>query len=368
MQPAFANLLKQNRRGKLKIYLGMCPGVGKTYRMLLEARELLANHIDVKIGYIETHNRPETHALLEGIPQIARKTVFYKGKAIEEMDFARILQLKPEVVLVDELAHSNVPGSQHQKRWEDVVALLQAGISVISAVNIQHLESINSEIEQITGIPITERIPDRILGLADEMVNIDLTVDELLKRLKEGKIYAAGKIDQALNHFFKIETILQLREMSLKEVAHHVERKLAIEIPAPIKFRKERFLACISSNPESAKIVIRKTARLASYYQSEWLAIYVQTDRENSESIRLDKQRHLIHNLQLASSLGARVIKVKNNRLVETLLETMDKEAITTVCMGKPHLSLYQLLLKTNLFHQLLRALDKRDTDLIILS
>ena len=207
----FLDLVQQNRRGKLKIYIGMSAGVGKTYRMLQEASSLLQNNVDIRIGYIETHFRKETHNLLDGIPVIPRRKIFYKGKELEEMDVQGIINVHPEIVIVDELAHTNIEGSKNTKRWQDVFDILDAGISVISAVNIQHLESINEEIEQITGIQVMERIPDKILEVADEIVNIDLTADELIDRLKEGKIYKANKIEQALNNFFKPEKILQLR-------------------------------------------------------------------------------------------------------------------------------------------------------------
>src|SRR6201996_4926240 len=254
----FLELIKSSRRGKFKIYIGMSAGVGKSYRMLQEAHSLLRNGIDIQIGYIETHNRAETHALLAGLPLIARRKIFYKGKELDEMDLTAILNRHPEVVIVDELAHTNVEGSKNGKRWQDVVDLLDAGISVISAVNIQHLESMNQEIEEITGIPITERIPDKVLELTDEIVNIDLTADELIDRLKEGKIYEKNKVNIALKSFFQPDKILQLRELALKEVAHHVERKIDIEVPKQIKLRPEKFLACISSNAETAKTVIRK--------------------------------------------------------------------------------------------------------------
>src|ERR1700761_4776810 len=219
----FLDLVKKSRRGKFKIYIGMSAGVGKTYRMLQEAHALLRNGIDIQIGYIETHLRAETHALLDGLPLIPRRKIFYKGKELDEMDLTTILNRHPEVVIVDELAHTNVEGSKNAKRWQDVLDILEAGISVISAVNIQHLESMNQEIEEITGIPITERIPDKVLELTDEIVNIDLTADELIDRLKEGKIYEKNKVQTALQNFFRSEKILQLREIALKEVAHHVE-------------------------------------------------------------------------------------------------------------------------------------------------
>src|ERR1700739_725536 len=194
----FLDLIKRSRRGKFKIYIGMSAGVGKTYRMLKEARSLQRNGIDVKIGYVETHKRKETEALVDGLSVIPRRKLFYKGKELEEMDLNAIINLRPEVVVVDELAHTNIEGSKNEKRWQDVVDILNAGINVISAVNIQHVESLNEEIKQITGIEVKERVPDKIVGLADEVVNIDLTADELIARLKEGKIYQEEKIEAAL--------------------------------------------------------------------------------------------------------------------------------------------------------------------------
>ncbi|MCX2484453.1 sensor protein KdpD [Pedobacter sp. MR2016-24] len=364
----FLDLVKKSRRGKFKVYIGMSAGVGKTYRMLQEAHALLKNGIDIQIGYIETHNREETHALLSGIPLIPRRKLFYKGKEMEEMDVASILNRHPEVVIVDELAHSNIEGSKNSKRWQDVLDILDAGISVISAVNIQHLESMNEEIEKITAIPITERIPDKVLELADEIVNIDLTADELIDRLRSGKIYDQTKIERALNNFFQPERILQLRELALKEVAHHVERKISIEIPKQIKLRPERFMACISTNNVTAKVVIRKTARLASYYRSPWILLYVQNTSESSDRIKLDLQRHLINNFKLATELGAEVIKVKSDEVTKTIMNVAKEKEVTTICIGKPHLSLFQVIMRTAVFNELLKNISETDTDLVILS
>jgi two-component system sensor histidine kinase KdpD len=364
----FIELVKKSRRGKLKIYIGMSAGVGKTYRMLQEAHALLHNGIGIQIGYIETHNRSETHALLDGLPVIARRKTFYKGKELEEMDLQGIINRHPEVVIVDELAHTNIEGSKNDKRWQDVLDILEAGISVISAVNIQHLESLNEEVEDITGITITERIPDKILQLADEIVNIDLTADELIDRLRDGKIYDQSKIKLALENFFQSDKILQLREMALKEVAHHLERKIDNEIPKQIKLRSEKFLACISSNSETAKIVIRKTARLASYYRSPWVVLYVQSSGESLDKIKLDKQRHLINNFKLATELGAEVVKLKSDQITQTIMQVAEEREVTTICIGKPHLSLFQVILRTAVFNELLRKLAATDTDLVILS
>jgi two-component system sensor histidine kinase KdpD len=239
---------------------------------------------------------------------------------------------------------------------------------VISAVNIQHLESINEEVERITGASVNERIPDKVLQMADEVVNIDLTADELIDRLKEGKIYDEKKIQTALGNFFQSERILQLRELALKEVAHQLERKIDTEIPKNIKLRSELFLACISTNDEAAKVIIRKTARLASYYRSKWYVLYVQTSHESSDKINLASQRHLINNFKNATQLGAGVLKIKSDNVAKTIWETADKYDVTTICIGKPHFKFYQLVMKTAVFTQLLKKMSKTEIDLVILS
>ena len=198
----FLDLIRRSRRGKFKIYIGMIAGVGKSYRMLQEAHEMQENGLDVQIGYIETHGRTGTEALLEGLTIIPRKKIFYKGKEIEEMDLDSILRLHPELVIIDELAHTNIEGSRNEKRWQDVMELLDAGINIISAVNIQHIESLNEEVKGIAGIEVKERIPDKVLQDADEVVNIDLTAEELINRLKAGKIYRPEKIELALSRLF----------------------------------------------------------------------------------------------------------------------------------------------------------------------
>jgi two-component system sensor histidine kinase KdpD len=364
----FLDLIRRSKRGKFKIYIGMSAGVGKTYRMLQEAHALLHNGIDVKIGYIETHKRAETHALTEGLPFIERKKIFYKGKELEEMDVQEIINLHPELVVVDELAHTNVPGSKNEKRWQDVLEILEANINVISAVNIQHIESLNEEIRKITGIEVQERIPDNILRMADEVVNIDLTADELIARLKEGKIYDSSKIETALRNFFQGEKILQLRELALKEVASQVERKIDSEIAKPDKLRQERFLACISSNDEIARKIIRKTSRLASYYNSEWFVLYVQLPKEDADKIPLAIQRHLINNFKLATQLGAEVIQVKSDQIARAIGQVAEERRISTICIGRPHLKIWSILLQGSLFNELLKKLAVLDIDLIILS
>jgi two-component system sensor histidine kinase KdpD len=368
VQDYFSSVSKK-KRGKLKIYIGMSAGVGKTFRMLQEAHALQRNGVNVKVALVETHGRKETEALLDGLSMIPRRDVFYKGKRLDELDVQSILLLEPQVVIVDELAHSNIPGSKNEKRWQDILDLINAGIDVITAVNIQHIESINEEVKKITAIDVHERVPDKILQMADEVVNIDLTADELITRLKEGKIYDKSKVQQALQNFFQPEKILQLRELALKEVAGQVERKVDYEVVRDKSIRHEKFLACISSNHTTAQTIIRKTARLASYYNSDWYVLYVQTPRESADKISLASQRHLINNFKLATEAGAEeVIRVKDTNIADAIVQTALEKKITTICIGKPHLSLFQIILRTNAFKHLLKALSESDIDLVILS
>ncbi len=364
----FLELIRQSKRGKFKLYIGMSAGVGKTYRMLQETHALLKNGVNVKIGFIETHNRVETHALLEGLPSIPRRKIFYRGKELDEMDVQAVINAHPEIVIVDELAHTNVEGSKNEKRWQDVIEILNAGINVISAVNIQHIESLNDEIKDITGIEIKERVPDSVLRLADEVVNIDLTADELIARLKEGKIYEKSKVETALRNFFQSDKILQLRELALKEVASQVERKIETELPKNSGLRSERFLGCISSNHEIARKIIRKTARLASYYNSTWYVLYVQTPQEDTDKIPLAAQRHLINNFKLVTELGGEIINLKDESIANAIVKVAEEKSITTICIGKPHMSIWKIIMSTTVFNQLLNKLSASDIDIIILS
>lgn len=364
----FLDLINKSQRGKFKIYIGMIAGVGKTYRMLQEAHELLGNGVDVQIGYIETHNRQDTHALLEGLPVIPRKTSYYKGKLIEEMDLEAIIRIHPEIVIVDELAHSNIEGSLNEKRWQDVEALLSQGINVISAVNIQHIESVNEEVQKICGIEIMERIPDSVLKSADEVVNIDLTADELIARLNAGKIYKADKIQTALNNFFKTENILQLRELALKEVAMRVENKVENEVISGIGIRHEKFLACITANPKTPRRIIRKAARLASRYNTTFAALYVQTPKESNDRITLASQRHLINHFKLVTELGGEVIQVQSNDVLATIANVCKEQQITMICMGVPVFKFPSIMWKIYGYKKFVRNLAQANVDLLILA
>ena len=364
----FLDLLRKSRRGNFKIYIGMIAGVGKTYRMLSEAHQLLESGIDVQIGYVETHGRAETEALVPGLPIIPRKKLFYKGKEVEEMDLQAILSLHPEVVIVDELAHTNIEGSKNEKRWQDVMDILDAGISVITAVNIQHLEGLNEMVQDVVGIEIKERIPDIVLEQADEVVNIDLTADELLARLKAGKIYKPDKVQTALDNFFKAEHILQLRELALKEVALRVEKKVESTIPENLGVRHERFMACISSNEKTPRSIIRKVARLATRYNSKFYVLYVQTPRESPDRIPLASQRHLLNHFKLATELGGEVVQVQSRHITEAIVEVCKEKQISTLCIGRPTLGFPSGIIALFHYRTMLEELSQLGIDLIIVA
>ena len=365
----FLDLIKQSRRGKFKIYIGMIAGVGKSYRMLQEAHSLLENGMNVKIGYIETHGRAETDAMAEGLPAIPRRKIFYKGKELEEMDTDAIIQQHPEVVIVDELAHTNVEGSKNKKRWQDVLEILDAGISVISAINIQHIESLNEEVEKISGIGVKERVPDSILEEADEVVNIDLTAEDLLDRLKAGKIYRPEKIQTALDNFFRTENILQLRELALKEVAFRVEKKVENEVVIETShIRHEKFLACISSNEATPRRIIRKTARLATRFNAKFFTLYVQTPKESPNRIPLADQRHLLNNFQLSTELGGEVIQEYSPYILDAILKVCKERQVTTVCIGIPSLKTLSVVCSLFQYKKFIHSLAKANIDLIILA
>lgn len=364
----FLDLIKQSHRGKFKVYIGMSAGVGKTYRMLQEAHQLSEAGVDVRIGYVETHGRSETEALVDGLTLIPRRKLFYKGKELEDMDTQTIINQHPEIVIVDELAHTNIEGSPNLKRWQDVMQILDVGISVISAVNIQHLEGINEQVQTITGVEIQERIPDSVLAMADEVVNIDLTADDLIERLKAGKIYRPDKIEAALGNFFTYDNLLQLRELALKEVAMRVEKKVETQVVAEGKLYHEYLMAVIDSSEKQARRVIRKTARLATHMNAAFIVLYVQSDKEDMNRIPLANQRYLINNFNLASELGGKVVRIHSNRYIETIVDVCQKHKISAVCISYPRFSLYSLFLTALRFRRLLNRLAKLNVDLIILS
>jgi len=373
----FLRLVQQKRRGTLKVYLGLAAGVGKTCRLLQEAHDLHQHGVDVLLGYVETHGRAGTVAQLHDVPLLARKQVFYKGHAVEEMDLDAIEKRRPQVVIIDELAHSNVPGSRHAKRWQDVEELVKNGISVITAVNVQHLESLHDQVLKITGTDVTERIPDQLLREADEVVNVDLTVGELRGRLEEGKIYDAAKVPTALANFFQPENLLQLRRLAVREVAQLLGRQVETDAGGalavvPQRRNDDRLLACINSNAEAAKEIIRKTSRLADRFgAAAWYVLYVQTGRESADRIGLATQRYLLNNLQLAAELGAQILRVKDDDIVAAIRRVaQEKSATLLVCGITREKGLWQQLSRGGVTHDLLTAVagDGRDLDVYLVT
>lgn len=369
----FLRLVQERRRGRLKIYIGLAAGVGKTYRMLQEAHDLLQHGVDVVLGYVVTHGRAGTEAQQQGLPTLPRKQIFYKGRMLEEMDVQAILQRRPSVVVVDELAHTNVPGSLNEKRWQDVEQLVKAGISVISAVNVQHLESLHDQVQKITGTDVQERVPDQVLKLADEVVNVDLTVPELRTRLEEGKIYDLQKVPSALKNFFQPENLLQLRELALREVANQLGRQIETDAAgapavAPQRRNADRLLACINTNARAAKEIIRKTSRLADRLGgAKWYVLYVQTPAESADRVGLAAQRHLINNLQLATELGGQILRVKADHVVtEVRRVAAEKNVSLLICGVTGSKNWWARLTRRGVTNDLIRQVARHTQDLDI--
>src|SRR5437588_2837737 len=313
---AILERLKAQDRARLRIYIGAAPGVGKTYSMLQEAHALKARGLDVVVGYVETYGRRETDAQLGDLEVIPRRVIEYRNARVEEMDVDAIVRRKPEVCVVDELAHSNVPGGRNSKRYQDVMEILDAGIHVMTAVNIQHLETLNDAVSRVTGVRVRETVPDTFLDRADEVINVDVTVEELRDRLHEGKIYKPEKVEQALANFFRKGNLSTLRELALRAVADEVGEKAAsyraregLE-PALIP---ERVMVCMSSNALAPR-VLRTGARIAGRLRAKWYAVYVETPKERPGRINANDSEALSQNIKLAENLGATVVKVHADR------------------------------------------------------
>jgi len=344
-QQSFADLLQPRERGKLKLYIGSAAGTGKTYRMLDEAHLLRQRGVDVIVGFVETHGRAETAARIGDLEVVPRRRIEYRGVALEEMDLAATLARRPQVALVDELAHTNVPGAGHAKRWEDVVALLDAGISVISAVNVQHLESLNDVIQKTLGVTIRETVPDWVLTLADQVVNLDISAEDLRQRLFEGKIYAPDKVPVALANFFTEENLTTLRELALREVASSVDRTregLAARTEPPVGGRHggdrrtvDRVLVGMSSHPGCTAMLLRKASRIAGRLNPDWFCVYVQTPEESASRIDATVQRKLVENIQRAQAMGAEVVKLEAADVAGALCRFAREKGVTLIIVGQ---------------------------------
>jgi len=335
----FLQLVRQRERGKLKIYIGSAAGVGKTYRMLTEAHGLKRRGVDVVVGLVETHGRAETAALLEGLEIVPRLRIEYRGVTLEEMDVAAVIARRPTVVLVDELAHTNVPGARHRKRWEDVLSIIDAGISAICAVNVQHLESLNDVIQETLGLTVRETVPDWVIAQADQVVNIDLSAEDLRERLAEGKIYGREKVPAALENFFTAENLTTLRELALREVANSVDR-VREEIvrreegrPAPPR-TANRIMVAMSSDPPRTASLLRRASRIAGRLNSDWYCVYVQTPGERPDRIDSTVQRRLVDNIQRAQSMGAAVVKLEDADVPNALRRFAREQGISLLILG----------------------------------
>ncbi|HEY9608849.1 sensor histidine kinase KdpD [Allocoleopsis sp.] len=353
----------KRRRGKHKLFIGMAPGVGKTYRMLEEAHQLREEGIDVVIGLLETHGREETAAKAIGLEVVPKKLIVHKGVTLEEMDTDAILERQPQLILVDELAHTNVPGSQREKRYQDVEVILEAGIDVYSTVNIQHLESLNDVVVKITGIVVRERIPDRILDEATEVVVIDVTPETLQERLIEGKIYALEKIEQSLQNFFQKRHLVALRELALREVADNLEEAAETSTPnGQFCCVHERVLVCLSTYPNSAQL-LRRGARLATVMRARLYALFVENPEcflTREESLHLETCKHF------CKEFGGEFIQVKNANIAEAITQVAQKYHVTQVILGQSQKSRWEILWKGSLIQKLVRYL--KDVDLHIIA
>jgi len=326
---------RRQQHGKLKIFFGMAAGVGKTYSMLHEARQALSEGVDLTAGYVETHGRPETDALLQGIPIIPRRSVEYRGSVFEEMDLDAILRRRPRLVLVDELAHTNVPGARHTKRYQDVIELLDAGIDVYTTLNVQHLESRSDTVQQITGVAVRETVPDSVFDRADAIELVDITPEELLKRLAEGKVYVPEKARLAAERFFRRGNLDALREMSLRLTAQHVDQQLRDymkihQIPDSSK-SGERLMVAVGPSPMSAQLV-RWTRGLAYALQCPWIALSVDIPhRPLTPGAKEQEQK----NMELARELGAEPVSTTDTDLVAGIVRVARQRNVARIIVGK---------------------------------
>jgi two-component system sensor histidine kinase KdpD len=357
----FLTLIRQQQRGRLKVYLGFAAGVGKTYEMLQEGQRLRRQGVDVVIGMVETHGRSETAAQIGDLEQVPRRRIEYHGVVLEEMDLDAILGRHPTVALVDELAHTNAPGSRNAKRYQDIEELLRAGTNVIATLNIQHLESLYDLVEQSTGIKVKERVPDYVLGMADQIVNVDISAEDLRDRLVAGKVYPTERIQTALTNFFTENNLTRLREMALGEIAHlltlrHRERE-GIENPGV----GERVMVCLSSKSPNPSALLRKGARLAARLNAPWYAVYIQTPGESLERIDAATQRQMANAQALAHQLGGVPMTFKGGDVVSTVATFVKEYGISHVLLGRSLRPWYRRWFGQSVLDRLLRTLNGVD-------
>jgi two-component system sensor histidine kinase KdpD len=362
----FLNLIRRQERGRLKVYLGSSAGVGKTYAMLREGQRLKRQGVDVAIGLVETHGRAETAEQIGDLELIPTRKIEYRGVTLQEMDVDAILARRPTVCLVDELAHTNAPGSRHPKRYQDVEDLLRAGIHVITTVNLQHMESLYDEVERATGVKVKERLPDSVIAEADQIVNVDVSAEDLLERLKAGKVYPPDRAERALENFFTPANLTRLRELTLTEIAHLIDRRNrraeADKAPASAT---ERVMVGLSSRSPNAPALLRKAARLADRLNAPWYAVYIQTPAEDLTRTDAATHRILARNLELAQQLGGIPMTFKGKDVVSTVLAFAREYGIKVIVMGKSHRPWHRRLLVGSILERLLRESEGLDVMIV---
>src|SRR5580693_3547544 len=361
----FLQLIQRQARGKLKVYRGSSAGVGKTYSMLVEGNRLKRRGVDVVIGYVEPHERPETTAQVADLEIIPPRLTSYHGITLKEMDVDAVIARKPTIALVDELAHTNAPDSKNRKRYEDVEDLLRAGINVISTVNIQHLESLYNFVEGATGVRVKERVPDEFLLKADQIVNIDLPAEDLQERLHAGKIYPKERVETALANFFTHKNLTRLREMTLTETANFLDRKQRdqAETEPSVGSLGQVMVAISSQGPDPGRL-LRKTARLASQLNAQWYAVYVRTPEESAVRIDAEAQRRVNDTLETAQKMGGLVFSMKGESVAKALVSFAREYGITHIVVGRPGPKRLRQLLRPSLHEIILRELP--DVDLVV--
>ena len=363
----FLALINQQKQGKLKIYLGACAGVGKTYQMLVEGNRLKRRGVDVVIGYVEPHARPETTAQIGDLEIVPPLISQYKGVELREMNTTAVIARAPTVALVDELAHTNAPRSKTKKRYQDVEDLMAAGISVISTLNIQHLESLYNVVEGATGVRVKERIPDEFLTRADQIVNIDLPAEDLIERLQAGKIYAPDRVAQAQANFFTPQNLTRLREMALSESANFLDRRQRADETAGQEHGPGgvgQVAVALSSGGPDPGAILRKAARLASQLNAPWYAVYVRTPGEAPQQITAEAQRAIGETLETAQRMGGVVIVLKREQVAPALVDFAREYGITHFVLGRPAARKLWQLWQPTLLDVLLREL--RNVDLVV--
>ncbi|MCE9532718.1 MAG: universal stress protein [Planctomycetes bacterium] len=330
----FLSLIRSQRRGRLKIYLGFAPGVGKTYEMLQEGQRLKRQGIDVVIGIVETHGRADTAALIGDLEFVPARRIEYRGVVLEELDLDALLKRRPDVALVDELAHTNAPGSRNAKRYLDVRELIDAGIHVITTMNVQHLESLYDQIEGFTGVKVKERVPDWVLHEADQIVNVDLPAEDLQERMRAGKVYPAERATRALDNFFTEGNLTRLREIALEEIAAALDRGRQERGPEQAG-GSERIMVCLSSGSPNAQRLLRKGARLADRFHAPWYAVYIRTPRERLEKVDASTQRRISDSLEVAQQLGGIPMPFEGSDFASAVAHFVHEYGITHIVLGR---------------------------------